>query len=47
MKEALDRRDSNSKDPALFASKALESAIKIVSERMGLTKGNEKGQQII
>jgi len=30
MKEALDRRDSNYKDPALFAAKALESAIKII-----------------
>lgn len=43
MKEALDRRDSNDKDPALFAAKALESAIKIVSDRKGWTRGTEKG----
>lgn len=43
IKEALDRRDSNDKDPALFAAKALESAIKIVSDQKGLTLGNERG----
>lgn len=43
MKEALDRRDSNDKDPALFAAKALESAIKIVSDQKGWTSGNENG----
>lgn len=43
MKEALDRRDSNSKDPAFFAAKALESAIKIISDTKGWTRGNEKG----
>ena len=43
MKEALDRRDSNDKDPALFAAKALESAIKIVSDQKGWSSGNEKG----
>ena len=43
IKEALDRRDSNHKDPALFAAKALESAIKIVSDQRNLTSGNEKG----
>lgn len=43
MKEALDRRDANDKDPALFAAKALESAIKIVSDTKGWTRGNEKG----
>lgn len=43
MKEALDRRDSNDKDPAIFAAKALESAIKIVSERKGWTRGSENG----
>jgi len=43
MKEALDRRDSNDKDPALFAAKALESAIKIVSDTKNWTKGNENG----
>lgn len=43
MKEALDRRDSNDKDPAFFASKALESAIKIVSDTKELTRGMENG----
>ncbi|MGZ8921890.1 MAG: AbiJ-NTD4 domain-containing protein [Methylosarcina sp.] len=43
MKEALDRRDSNDKDPALFAAKALESAIKIVSKKKGWTRGTESG----
>lgn len=43
MKEALDRRDSNDKDPAIFAAKALESAIKIVSDAKGWTRGNENG----
>lgn len=43
MKEALDRRDSNDKDPALFAAKALESAIKIISDQKGWTSGNENG----
>ena len=43
MKEALDRRDSNDKDPAIFAAKALESAIKIVSEKKGWTRGTETG----
>jgi hypothetical protein len=43
MKEALDRRDSNDKDPALFAAKALESAIKIVSDVKGWTRGTENG----
>lgn len=43
MKEALDRRDSNDKDPAIFAAKALESAIKIASETKGWTRGTETG----
>jgi hypothetical protein len=43
IKEALDRRDSNDKDPALFAAKALESAIKIVSDAKGWTRGTETG----
>jgi hypothetical protein len=43
MKEALDRRDANDKDPALFAAKALESAIKIVSDTKGWTRGTEGG----
>lgn len=43
MKEALDRRDSNDKDPALFAAKALESTIKIISDRKGWFTGKENG----
>lgn len=43
MKEALDRRDSNDKDPAIFAAKALESAIKIVSDTKQWTRGTESG----
>lgn len=43
IKEAIDRRDSNDKDPALFAAKALESAIKIVSDKKGWTSGKENG----
>jgi hypothetical protein len=43
MKEALDRRDSNDKDPAIFAAKALESAVKIVSDSKGWTRGTETG----
>ncbi len=43
MKEALDRRDSNDKDPAFFAAKALESAIKIISDQNGWSTGKENG----
>ncbi|MGP9493479.1 AbiJ-NTD4 domain-containing protein [Psychrobacter sp. AOP7-B1-24] len=43
MKEALDRRDSNDKDPALFAAKALESTIKIISDQNGWSSGKENG----
>ena len=43
MKEALDCRDSNGKDPALFAAKALESTIKILSDNKGWSSGREKG----
>jgi len=43
MKEALDRRDSNGKDPAFYAARALESTIKVISKNKGWTRGNEKG----
>ncbi|MFT7775334.1 AbiJ-NTD4 domain-containing protein [Roseateles sp.] len=43
MKEALDQRDSNGKDPAIYAAKALESTIKIVSAEKGWTRGTERG----
>ncbi|MCK7576619.1 MAG: hypothetical protein MZV65_12430 [Chromatiales bacterium] len=43
MKEAIDRRDANDKDPAFYAARALESAIKIISDAKGWTHGGEKG----
>ncbi len=43
MKEALDRRDANDKDPAIFAAKALESTIKIISDTKQWTRGTEAG----
>ena len=43
MKEALDRYDANERDVALYALKALESAIKIISDEKGWTRGNERG----
>lgn len=41
MKEAVDRRDDGSRDPALYAVRALESTIKIISEDKGWTHGKE------
>ena len=43
MKEALDRRDANDRDPAFYAARALESTIKIISDQKGWTHGSEKG----
>lgn len=43
MKEALDLRDSSGRDPAFYAARALESAIKIISEENGWTTGKERG----
>ena len=43
MAEALDHRDQGGKDPSFYAAKALESAIKIISDTKGWTSGNEKG----
>lgn len=43
IKEAIDRRDNGSRDAALYAMKALESTIKIISDSKGWTKGTEKG----
>lgn len=43
MLEAVDRRDSQDRDPALYASKALESTIKIISSEQGWTHGKEGG----
>jgi len=43
MKEAVDRRDNGDRDPAFYAGRALESTIKIISDRKGWTTGNENG----
>jgi len=43
MKEAIDRRDAGKEDAITFALKALESAIKIISEDNSWTTGREKG----
>jgi hypothetical protein len=43
MKQALDRRDNRHDDAAFYALKALESALKIVSDELGRTNGKERG----
>ncbi len=43
MKEAIDSRDGGGRDPALYAARALESTIKIISDKKGWSKGSEKG----
>jgi hypothetical protein len=43
MKEAIDLRDSNGRDPAFYAARALESAIKIISDQKQWTHGKENG----
>lgn len=43
MKEAVDRRESNDRDPAFYAAKALESVIKIISTEKGWNTGKENG----
>ena len=43
MKEALDRRDADQRDPAFYAARALEGTIKIISDQKGWTHGGEKG----
>ena len=43
IKEALNRRDVNDRDPAFYAARALESTIKIISDQKGWTHGGEKG----
>lgn len=43
MKEAIDRRDTAGRDAVLYALKALESTIKIISDDRGWTRGNERG----
>jgi AbiJ N-terminal domain 4 len=41
--KALDGRDNGASDAALFACRALESAIKIISDLRGWSRGSEKG----
>jgi len=43
MKQALDLRDSDGRDPVFYAARALESAIKIISDQKNWTHGGEKG----
>jgi hypothetical protein len=43
LKEAIDRRDNDGRDPAFYAAKALESAIKVISAEKGWTSGTERG----
>jgi hypothetical protein len=43
MKEAIDLRDTDKGDPALYAARSLESTIKIISDEKQLTTGKEKG----
>ncbi len=43
MKEALDLRDSDGRDPAFYAARSLESAIKIISDKKRWTHGRENG----
>jgi len=43
IKEAIDRRDNSGRDAALYAAKALESVLKIISDEKRWTTGKEKG----
>jgi len=43
IKEAIDRRDHKGRDSALYALKALESTIKIISDENGWSRGTERG----
>jgi AbiJ N-terminal domain 4 len=43
MKEAVDTRDNGGRDPAWYAARALESAIKIISAAKGWSTGKERG----
>lgn len=43
MSEAVRQRDAGGPNPSFFAARALESAIKIVSDRKGWTTGRERG----
>lgn len=43
IKEAIDRHDQKGRDVALYALKALESTIKIISDEKGWSRGKERG----
>jgi hypothetical protein len=43
VKEAIDRRDNDGRDPAGYAMRALESTLRIISDLKGWTTGNERG----
>jgi hypothetical protein len=43
IKEAIDLRDTHGRDPAFYAARALESAIKIISDDKHLSTGKERG----
>ncbi|WOH51963.1 AbiJ-NTD4 domain-containing protein [Bradyrhizobium sp. sBnM-33] len=43
IKEAIDLRDTDGRDPAFYAARSLESTIKIISGEKQLTTGKEKG----
>lgn len=43
MATAIDLRDTGGRDPVFYAGRALESTIKIISEKKGWTTGKEKG----
>lgn len=43
MRQALDLRDAGGPNPALYAARALESAVKIVSTERGWLTGRERG----
>jgi hypothetical protein len=43
MKDAIDRRDSGASDSAFYASKALESAIKVIGHERQWSTGKERG----
>ena len=43
MKEALHRRDTDARDPAFYAARALESVLKILSDEKKRTHGKERG----
>lgn len=43
IKEAIDFRDTDGRDPAFYAARALESTIKIISTEKNLSTGKERG----